>query len=67
MTRRHISIEDFHFYQMDETCYFVTYKSPVTGKTKSNFVKPGQLIDATKNCAYPTIKNLENLKRVCKL
>jgi hypothetical protein len=64
--RTQISIHDFYFLQTGYGHYKVTYTSPVTGKEWSIITTNTPLIDATKNVDYPKIKNLIELKKVCK-
>ena len=46
--------------------YKVTYTSPVTNKQWSTVTSNMPLIDATKNAENPKIKDLNELKKLCK-
>ena len=46
--------------------YKVTYTSPVTNKQWSTITNNMPLIDATKNAENPKIKDLNELKKLCK-
>lgn len=59
-------ITDFTFEPKGYGRYLVTYISPVTGKHYYNSTTDMQLIDATKNSESPKLKDLLQLKRVCK-
>ena len=61
-----IKLSDFSFQFTGHGHYKVTYTSPVTGKSWSHTTSDMQLIDATKNSDSPKIKDLQELKRVCK-
>ena len=61
-----ISKSDFYFEYAGHGHYYVTYTSPVTGKKWSALTDDMTIIDATKNSENPKIKDLNNLKRLCK-
>jgi hypothetical protein len=61
-----ISISDFHFEFSGYGHYKVTYVSPVTFKEFKTTINYMPLIDATKNCESPKIKDLNHLKQLCK-
>lgn len=61
-----ISITDFRFLPSGYGHYRVTYTSPVTGKEWSAVSSDMTLIDATKNAEYPKVKDLNQLKYMCK-
>lgn len=61
-----ISISDFSFSFQGRGHYAVTYKSPKTGKEWKVVTNDMPLIDCTKNSDEPKIKDLLELKRVCK-
>lgn len=61
-----INISDFSFLPAGFGHYKVTYQSPITGKKWSKITNNMPLIDATKNCVSPKIKDLENLKYLIK-
>lgn len=61
-----ISITDFTFRPSGYGHYKVTYESPVTGKQWSTVTSDMPLIDATKNSDNPKVKDLEELKYICK-
>ena len=61
-----ISISDFYFSPSGYGHYEVTYTSPVTFKEFTAITNNMPLIDCTKNSDSPKIKDLEQLKRVCK-
>ena len=46
--------------------YKVSYTSPITNKVWERTTNDMPLIDATKNCDKPKIKDLQELKRFCK-
>ena len=64
--REKISIYDFRFHICSYGRYRVTYTSPITGKEWGTIITDMTLIDATKNCESPKIKDLEKLKGLCK-
>jgi hypothetical protein len=64
--QRKISIYDFDFRFTGYGHYYVTFTSRITGKKWSVTTNDMPLIDATKNEAYPKIKDLIKLKRICK-
>jgi hypothetical protein len=57
---------DFKFTFSGYGHYKVTYTSPKTNKQWSTVTSNMQLIDATKNTEYPKIKDLNELKYICK-
>ena len=61
-----ISISDFSFSFSGYGHYRVTYTSPITGKSWPTVTNNMPLIDATKNAESPKIKDLNDLKRLCK-
>jgi len=61
-----ISLSDFSFKLAGYGHYSVTYTSPVTGKQWTSTVNDMPLIDATKNAESPKIKELNELKSICK-
>lgn len=64
--KNRISILDFSFLPAGYGHYKVTYTSPVTFKTWSCVTSNMGLIDATKNEDSPKVKDLNELKRICK-
>lgn len=64
--RNKISIYDFFFNFIGHGHYNVTYTSPITNKKFTATTNNMPLIDATKNTAYPKIKDLNMLKYLCK-
>lgn len=61
-----IKLSDFTFQFAGYGHYKVTYTSPNTGKQWTATTNNMPLIDATKNAELPLVKNLKQLKRVCK-
>ena len=61
-----ISTSDFTFEFKSYGHYQVTYTSPITGKQWTKLITDMTLIDATKNCDNPKIKDLEFLKKIVK-
>ena len=61
-----ISISDFTFRQTGYGRYDVTYTSPKTGKQYSCSATFMPIIDATKNSDNPKVKDLNELKAMCK-
>lgn len=61
-----ISKSDFCFLPHGYGHYLVTYRSPVTGKEWRKITNDMELIDATKNTEEPKIKDLNQLKNLCK-
>lgn len=59
-------LSDFTFRFAGHGHYKVTYTSPVTRKEFSAITCNMPLIDATKNADEPKIKDLKELKQVCK-
>lgn len=66
MKRQKISIYDFQFVKTGYGRYSVAYQSPVTLKIWVNETDDMCIIDATKNEDKPKVKDLEQLKRLCK-
>lgn len=66
MKTQKISISDFQFSFAGYGHYNVTYTSPVTGKSWTTKTNNMPLIDATKNADEPKMKDLNELKRICK-
>lgn len=60
------TINDFSFSFQGKGAYKVTYTSPVTGKTWTTRTTNMPLIDDTKNADTPKVRDLEQLKRICK-
>lgn len=58
---------DFTFLPSGFGRYDVTYQSPVTGKKWRAMVNDMEIIDNTKNEEFPKQKDLDNLKRYCKV
>lgn len=67
MTERAISIDDFTFEYDGYGCYYVVYKSPITGDTWDVLTNDTYLINCTKNADKPLTKDLNKLKYLCKL
>lgn len=61
-----ISIHDFSFMPSGYGHYRVTYHSSKTRKSWSTITNNMPLIDATKNADKPKVKDLLELKRLCK-
>ena len=61
-----ISISDFRFTTSGYGHYKVTYISPITRKEWTTVTNNMPLVDATKNSDSPKIKDLNELKSVCK-
>ena len=61
-----ISISDFNFKMAGYGHYTVTFTSQKTGKEWTTTTNNMPLIDATKNADYPKVKDLNNLKSLCK-
>ena len=59
-------LSDFRFRFKGYGHYEVTYTSPVTNKSWKNTTADMQLIDYTKNEDSPKLKDLNELKRLCK-
>jgi len=64
--RARISKHDFRFMPSGYGHYKVTYTSPVTGRQWTAITSDMPLIDATKNCDEPKVRDLNYLKKVCK-
>lgn len=64
--KRTIQITDFRFTPSSYGQYRVTYTSPSTGMSWTQWVNDMQIIDATKNSDTPKQKYLMQLKRICK-
>lgn len=68
MSRIKISLSDFTFRIAGYGCYMVNYTSPSTGKSwRGARVTDMPLIDRTKNSEAPLVKDLNALKRYCKM
>lgn len=61
-----ISISDFRFTRDGYGAYKVVYESPITGHMWTCRTTNMPLIDDTKNSDNPKIKDLVQLKRLCK-
>ena len=61
-----ISLNDFTFKFAGHGHYEVTYTSPKTRKKFTTTTSNMPLIDATKNSDSPKIKDLNELKKLCK-
>jgi hypothetical protein len=61
-----IKLSDFDFTFAGYGHYKVTYTSPITGKEWTATTSDMQLIDATKNADDPKIKDLVELRKLCK-
>ena len=59
-------INNFKFRTDGYGFYLVTYTSPKTNKQWSIITNNMPLIDATKNAENPKIKDLNELKKLCK-
>jgi hypothetical protein len=64
--KNQITITDFNFEFTGYGHYKVTYTSPVTGKQWKTTTTDMQLIDDTKNSDMPKVKDLNQLKALCK-
>ena len=64
--QRSISIYDFTFWPLSFDRYEVTFESRATGKQWVTITWDKELINATQNAAYPKIKDLNRLKKLCK-
>ena len=62
--RKRICISDFGFKFSGYGHYEVTYYSPVTNKMFTTRTNDIPLIDLTKNCENPKVKDLERLKNI---
>lgn len=65
--KKRIKKSDFSFIPVSYGRYEVTYTSPATGKKWTAQITDMGMIDNTKNETEPKVKNLEDLKRHCKL
>jgi hypothetical protein len=61
-----IKLSDFSFQFSGHGHYKVTYKSTTTSKCWTATTSDMKLIDATKNSDEPKIKDLNELKKMCK-
>lgn len=61
-----ICISDFRFKLCGYGQYYVTYTSPITDKHWTAYITDMTIIDATKNADEPKIKDLVDLKFLCK-
>lgn len=66
MKTTNIKLTDFTFNFIGHGHYKVIYESPKTGKTWTNIITDMTIIDATKNADNLKIKDLKDLKRICK-
>lgn len=66
MRRHRITKHDFRFIPSGHGHYKVTYTSPVTGRQWTAVTSDMPLIDDTKNCDEPKVRDLNYLKKVCK-
>ena len=66
MKRQRITKHDFRFIPSGHGHYKVTYTSPVTGRQWTAITSDMPLIDDTKNCDDPKVRDLNYLKKVCK-
>jgi hypothetical protein len=57
---------DFRFRPYGYGHYYVTYFSPITGKEYTCCTNDMPLIDLTRNNEDPRVKDLTELKRICK-
>lgn len=57
---------DFRFLYAGYGAYYIIYTSPKTSKQYKAYTNNMPLLDATKNTENPKIKDLQELKRVCK-
>jgi hypothetical protein len=57
---------DFQFIPCGYGHYRVTYISPVTYYFWTRIISDMTIIDSTKNCENPKIKDLVHLKNLCK-
>jgi hypothetical protein len=64
--KNQITITDFNFEFTGYGHYKVTYTSPVTGKQWKTTTTNMQLIDDTKNSDMSKVKDLNQLKAICK-
>jgi hypothetical protein len=58
--------QEFRFRPYGYGHYYVTYFSPKTNKEWTCYTNNMPLIDATKNTEFPKIKDLTQLKKLCK-
>jgi len=65
--KNRISITDFRFLPSGYGHYKVIYTSPITGREWYTVTSNMPLIDATKNADDPKVKDMEYLKRICKV
>ena len=61
-----IKLTDFRFQFSGRGHYKVTYISPISSKSWTITTNDMALIDATKNIDEPKIKDLNELKKMCK-
>lgn len=64
--RKRITLSDFGFQHAGYGAYNVTYYSPLTNRMWTKRVTDMTIIDETKNCDEPKVKDLDRLKRICK-
>ncbi len=66
-TKTKICKSNFDFEFQGRGAYKVRYRSDITGKcTPWKYITEMTVIDKTKNAEYPLIKDLTDLKRLCK-
>lgn len=63
---KNINITDFRFFKKGYGQWNVTFESRKTHKIYKCYTTDSQLIDATQHCENPKIKDLNQLKRICK-
>jgi hypothetical protein len=61
-----MKITDFKFTYVSYGHYRVTYTSPKTNKQWSTVTNNMPLVDATKNSESPKVRDLNELKYICK-
>lgn len=64
---RSIDITDFDFNFLGKGSYEVTFTSRKTGKQYTSRITDMEIIDLTKNEDEPKVKDLNSLKRLCKM
>jgi hypothetical protein len=64
--KNQIRLTDFTFKFSGYGHYEVTYTSPITSKKFTTITNNMPLVDATKNAESPKIKDLIELKKLCK-
>jgi hypothetical protein len=58
---------DFYFLFVGHGMYKATYTSPKTSKKYAQIITDMEIIDLTKNEDSPKLKDLNTLKRICKV